>query len=214
MDAVTCRQVRFSYGGTEVLRGANLDVARGELLALLGVNGAGKTSLLELLTGHRRPATGTVRLLGRDPHRERRHLTADVGVMLQECGLAPDLTVAETVRLWQRLHDRPPTTALLTELRLDALAAVRVRQLSGGERRRLDLAVALTGDPSLLLLDEPTSGLDPESRAHTWEVLRARLRAGGTILFTTHYLEEAREHADRIATLAEGRIDTGRAVTR
>ena len=214
MDAVTCRQVRFSYGGTEVLRGADLDVARGELLALLGVNGAGKTSLLELLTGHRRPTAGTVRLLGRDPYRERRRLTADVGVMLQECGLAPDLTVAETVRLWQRLHDRPPTTALLTELRLDALAAVRVRQLSGGERHRLDLAVALTGDPSLLLLDEPTSGLDPESRAHTWDVLRARLRAGGTILFTTHYLEEAREHADRIATLAEGRIDTGRAVTR
>ncbi|MET0495567.1 MAG: ABC transporter ATP-binding protein [Actinoplanes sp.] len=214
MDAVTCRQVRFSYGGTEVLRGADLDVARGELLALLGVNGAGKTSLMELLTGHRRPTAGTVRLLGRDPHRERRRLTADVGVMLQECGLAPDLTVAETVRLWQRLHDRPPTTALLTELRLDALAAVRVRQLSGGERRRLDLAVALTGEPSLLLLDEPTSGLDPESRAHTWEVLGARLQAGCTILVTTHYLEEAREHADRIAILAEGRIDTGRAVAR
>jgi ABC-2 type transport system ATP-binding protein len=197
-----------------VLRGADLDVARGELLVLLGVNGAGKTSLMEVLTGHRRPTAGTVRLLGRDPHRDRRRLAADVGVMLQEGGLAPDLTVAETVRLWQRLHDRPPTTTLLTELRLDALAAVRVRQLSGGERRRLDLAVALAGEPSLLLLDEPTSGLDPESRAHTWAVLGARRRAGCTILFTTHYLEEAREHADRIAVLAEGRIDTGRAVAR
>jgi ABC-2 type transport system ATP-binding protein len=202
--------LRFSYGRSQVVRGVDLDVREGELFALLGTNGAGKTTTLELLLGHRRPSGGTVRVLGRDPWRDRRSLAADVGVVLQEGGCAPELTVAETVRLWLRLHRRRHVVrtagALLEELHLQHRAAVRVRQLSGGEGRRLDLAVALCGDPRLLVLDEPTSGLDPQSRAHTWAVLRKRLRGGITVLVTTHYLEEAEALADRVAIMHAGKV--------
>jgi ABC-2 type transport system ATP-binding protein len=207
---VTCRGLRFSYGHAEVVSGVDLDVGRGELFALLGTNGAGKTTTMELLLGHRRPSHGTVRVLGREPGRDRRDLAADVGVVFQEGGCAPDLTVAETVRLWLRLHRRRhvalATRDLLDELQLGHRAAVRVRQLSGGERRRLDLAVALCGNPQLLVLDEPTSGLDPQSRAHTWAVLRERLRRGITVVLTTHYLEEAEAVADRVAIMNAGTI--------
>jgi ABC-2 type transport system ATP-binding protein len=206
----SCEGLRFSYGRAEVIRGVDLDVRRGELFALLGTNGAGKTTAMELLLGHRRPTGGTIRVLGRDPYRDRRSLAADVGVVLQEGGCAPELTVAETVRLWLRLHRRRHVVraagALLEEVQLRHRAAVRVRQLSGGERRRLDLAVALCGEPQLLLLDEPTSGLDPQSRAHTWAVLRERLRRGITILVTTHYLEEAEALADRVAIMHAGEV--------
>ena len=207
---VSCRDLRFSYGPAEVVRGVDLDVGHGELFALLGTNGAGKTTTMELLLGHRRPGHGRVRVLGRDPERDRRALAAEVGVVLQEGGCAPDLTVAETVRLWLRLHRRRHVARaareLLEELQLGRRAAVRVRQLSGGERRRLDLAVALCGDPQLLMLDEPTSGLDPQSRAHTWAVLQERLRRGITIVLTTHYLQEAEAVADRVAIMDAGTI--------
>jgi ABC-2 type transport system ATP-binding protein len=206
----TCRDLRFSYGSAQVVDGVDLDVRRGELFALLGTNGAGKTTTMELLLGHRRPTGGTVRVLGRDPRRDRRLLAADVGVMLQEGGCAPELTVAETVRLWLRLRRRRlvvrTADALLDEVQLHHRAAVRVRQLSGGERRRLDLAVALCGEPQVLLLDEPTSGLDPQSRAHTWAVLRERLRRGVTVVLSTHYLEEAEALADRVAIMHAGRV--------
>ncbi len=207
MNPVICRDVHLSHGSYRAVRGADLDVGPGELLALLGTNGAGKSTLLDALLGLRRPDAGTVRVLGLDPYRSRRRLAADVGVVLQESGCAPDLTVAETVRLWLRLHRRLPAAhagALLTEVRLEHRAALRVRRLSGGERRRLDLAVALCGDPRLLLLDEPTSGLDPQARSHTWSVLRGRLRHGVSIVLTTHYLEEAETLADRVAVLHDG----------
>ncbi|MDI6100284.1 ABC transporter ATP-binding protein [Actinoplanes sp. NEAU-A12] len=210
MKAITCQGVRFTYGRSEVVCGVDLEVGQGELLALLGTNGAGKTTTLEVLLGQRRPAGGRVRLLGRDPFAERRRLAAEVGVVPQESGLAPDLTVAETVRLWLRLHRRdrvgPVSAELLGELDLEHRAAVRVRQLSGGERRRLDLAVALCGVPRLLVLDEPSTGLDPESRQRTWALLRERRRQGTTILLTTHFFEEAEALADRVVIMDRGRV--------
>jgi ABC-2 type transport system ATP-binding protein len=210
MNAITCAGVRFAYSRSEVVCGVDLSVGRGELFALLGTNGAGKTTTLELILGQRRPAGGTVRVLGRDPYAARRSLAAEVGVVPQDSGCAPDLTVAETVRLWLRLHRRgragPLADGLLGELDLDHRAGVRVRQLSGGERRRLDLAVALCGDPGLLVLDEPTTGLDPRSRQRTWELLRERCRRGTTILLTTHYLEEAEALAGRVAIMDRGRV--------
>jgi ABC-2 type transport system ATP-binding protein len=209
MNPVICRGVHLSHGSYRAVRGADLDVAPGELLALLGTNGAGKSTLLDALLGLRRPDAGTVRVLGLDPCRSRRRLAPHIGAMLQESGCAPDLTVVETVRLWLRLRRRPAaphTAALLEEVGLDHRADLRVRLLSGGERRRLDLAVALSGEPRLLLLDEPTSGLDPQARSHTWEVLRRRVRDGATAVLTTHYLEEAAELADRVAVLHDGLV--------
>ncbi|GID90891.1 ABC transporter ATP-binding protein [Amorphoplanes digitatis] len=207
---IACAGLRFAYGTAEVIHGIDLTVGRGDLFALLGTNGAGKTTALELLLGERRAGGGTIRVLGRDPWLARRAVAGEVGVVPQEGGCAPDLTVRETVRLWLRLRGRRdvagPAAALIDELRLTDRATRRVRQLSGGERRRLDLAVALCGDPPLLILDEPTSGLDPQSRLHTWQVLRERSRRGTTILFSTHYLEEAEELADRVAIMDAGRL--------
>ena len=207
MNPVICRDVHLSHGSYQAVRGADLDVGPGELFALLGINGAGKSTLLDALLGLHRPDAGTIRVLGKDPYRSRRRLAPDVGVVLQESGCAPDLTVAETVRLWLRLHRRLPVShaeSLLAEVRLEHRAGLRVRRLSGGERRRLDLAVALCGDPRLLLLDEPTSGLDPQARSHTWAVLRQRLQLGTTVVMTTHYAEEAEALADRVAVLRDG----------
>ncbi|MEV8503903.1 ABC transporter ATP-binding protein [Actinoplanes sp. NPDC051475] len=196
---LTCRRVGFSYGPYEALQDVDLDVRRGEIVALAGANGAGKTTLLEVVLGLRRPASGTVCLLGRDPYRERRRLAHAVGAVFQESGCAPDLTVAETVGMWRRLHRRPVGDHdPVAELNLEHRERIRVRQLSGGERRRLDLAVALIGEPDLLVLDEPTTGLDPESRVLVWDLLRHRRRKGTSVLLSTHLLEEASPHADRV----------------
>lgn len=176
-------------------------------MALLGTNGAGKTTALETIEGHRRPSSGEVRLLGRDPRRHRRTVRRHVGIMLQESGFAGELTVSETVRMWARLRHEPsdPARALATvelEHRLD----VRVQDLSGGERRRLDFAVASLGSPQLLFLDEPTTGLDPESRSRLLDTVSAMVRAGTAVLLTTHYLEEAERLADRIVIMHEGQV--------
>lgn len=209
-SVIECTGLRFAYGETEVIRGLDLVVGRGDLFALLGTNGAGKTTALELLLGERRAGGGAVRVLGREPCTARRTLAGEVGVVMQESGCAPDLRVGETLRLWLRLRGRRDVAgaaaSLLDEVGLARLATRRVRQLSGGERRRLDLAVALCGDPPLLILDEPTSGLDPQSRRDTWQVLRNRSRGGTTILFTTHYLEEAETLAGRVAIMDAGRV--------
>lgn len=210
MDPVTCAGLRFAYGASPVVCEVDLTVRESEMFALLGTNGAGKTTVMELVLGHRRPSGGTVRLFGRDPFRDRRRLASEVGVVLQDSGCALDLTVAETIRLWLRLYRRGEVAraaaGLLADVDLEHRAALRVRQLSGGERRRLDLAVALCGRPRLLLLDEPTSGLDPQARERTWDLLRDRRREGTTIVFTTHYLEEAEQTADRIAIMDRGRV--------
>ncbi len=194
--------LRCRYGDFEAVRGIDLEVAEGELFALLGTNGAGKTTVMETLEGLRAPSSGRVRVLGVDPHRDRAVIRARTGIMLQESGFPADLTVAEMTRLWRSGDHREALDRLDLAHRRD----VRIKQLSGGERRRLDLLLAVLGRPELLFLDEPTTGLDPESRLRTWEVVRELLAGGTTIVLTTHYLEEAESLAHRLAILHEGTV--------
>ncbi|MHC5702670.1 ABC transporter ATP-binding protein [Streptomyces sp. PKU-MA01144] len=194
-------------GGFEAVSGITFTVGRGELFALLGTNGAGKTSTVELLEGLAAPTAGTVRVLGHDPYRERAAVRPRIGVMLQEGGFPSDLTAAETVRLWAGCTSGArPADEALELVGLARRSGVRVKQLSGGERRRLDLALALLGRPEVLFLDEPTTGLDAEGRRDTWELVRELRDAGTTVLLTTHYLEEAESLADRLAIMHSGRI--------
>ncbi|MCL7430216.1 ABC transporter ATP-binding protein [Streptomyces sp. YS415] len=198
---------RVYGGGFEAVRGITFSVARGEIFALLGTNGAGKTSTVELLEGLAKPAAGHVRVLGHDPFAERAVVRPRTGVMLQEGGFPSELTVAETARMWAGcVSGARPEDEVLALVGLGRRAGVRVKQLSGGERRRLDLALALIGDPEVLFLDEPTTGLDAEGRRDTWELVRTLRERGTTVLLTTHYLEEAEGLADRLAILHEGRI--------
>ena len=193
--------------GFEAVRGVSFQVARGELFALLGANGAGKTSTVELLEGLARPTGGTVRVLGLDPYADRARVRPQTGVMLQEGGFPSGLTVAETARMWAGCVSRArPVGEALELVGLGARSGVRTGQLSGGERRRLDLALALLGRPQVLFLDEPTAGLDAQGRHDTWELVRELMAEGTTVLLTTHYLEEVQALADRLAVLREGRI--------
>ena len=209
---ITVRDLRRRYGGTggrgfDAVRGVTFSVRRGELFALLGTNGAGKTSAMEVLEGLAPAARGAVRVLGCDPCRERALVRRRTGIMLQEGGFPPDLTVAETGRMWAGTLSAPrPVAEALGLVSLGHRAGVAVRSLSGGERRRLDLAMAILGRPEVLFLDEPTTGLDPESRRRTWLLIRELLGAGTTVVLTTHYLEEAEELADRLAIMHQGRI--------
>ncbi|MFC4328767.1 ABC transporter ATP-binding protein [Streptomyces andamanensis] len=198
---------RVYGGGFEAVRGITFHVKQGEIFALLGTNGAGKTSTVEVLEGLAAPSAGHVRVLGHDPFTERAAVRPRTGVMLQEGGFPSELTVSETTRMWAGCVSgaRDPREALAL-VGLERRADVRVKQLSGGERRRLDLALALLGDPEVLFLDEPTTGLDAEGRRDTWDLVRALRDAGTTVLLTTHYLEEAEGLADRLAILHEGRI--------
>lgn len=212
--AVEAKGLRRRYGsaqasGFTAVRGLDLTVRRGELFALLGTNGAGKTSTMELIEGLARPTAGTVTVLGHDPFQERAALRPRIGIMLQEGGFPGDLTVAETVTGWAALSSTPrPVAQALDLVGLGGRAAVRVKQLSGGEKRRLDLAVALIGRPEVLFLDEPSTGLDPQARAAVWELVRELRAEGTTILLTTHYLEEAEQLADRLAIMHQGRVVT------
>ncbi|GAA1094268.1 ABC transporter ATP-binding protein [Streptomyces javensis] len=210
MDTVIeTADLRRHYKGFEAVRGVDLTVARGELFALLGTNGAGKTSTLEVLEGQATPTSGTVRVLGSDPYRDRAAVRPRIGVMLQEGGFPTELTVTETARMWAGCTSGARPVAEALELtRLTQRRAVRVKQLSGGERRRLDLALALLGRPEVLFLDEPTTGLDAQSRHETWELIRELKEQGTTVLLTTHYLEEAEQLADRLAIMHAGRIAT------
>ena len=207
---IMVRDLRRRYGGTggrgfEAVGGVTFSVRRGELFALLGTNGAGKTSVMELLEGLAPAARGAVRVLGCDPCRERALVRRRMGIMLQEGGFAPDLTVAETGRMWAGTLSAPrPVAEALGLVSLGHRAGVAVSSLSGGERRRLDLAMAILGRPEVLFLDEPTTGLDPESRRRTWLLIRELLVAGTTVVLTTHYLEEAGELADRLAIMHQG----------
>ncbi|KJK56783.1 ABC transporter ATP-binding protein [Saccharothrix sp. ST-888] len=213
--AVEVRGLQRRYGpagsaGFDAVRGLDLTVRRGELFALLGTNGAGKTSTMELIEGMAAPTAGTVRVLGHDPHRERAAVRPRIGIMLQEGGFPSDLTVAETGRTWAGLtSDARPVDEALDLVGLLDRRSVRVKQLSGGERRRLDLAMALLGRPEVLFLDEPSTGLDPEARAAVWRLVRELRGQGTTVLLTTHYLEEAEELADRLAIMHRGRVVTG-----
>ncbi|MER5769015.1 ABC transporter ATP-binding protein [Streptomyces sp. NPDC001985] len=207
---ITVDELRRSYaGGFEAVSGISFSVARGEIFALLGTNGAGKTSTVELLEGLALPSAGTVRVLGHDPYRERAAVRPRIGVMLQEGGFPSELTVAETARMWARCTSGArPVAEALDLVGLGERHTVRVKQLSGGERRRLDLALALLGRPEVLFLDEPTTGLDAEGRRATWDLVRALRDTGTTVLLTTHYLEEAEALADRLAIMHRGRIVT------
>ncbi|MFB7182333.1 ABC transporter ATP-binding protein [Streptomyces sp. NPDC056257] len=205
---IEAQGLRRGYaGGFEAVRGVSFSVARGEVFALLGTNGAGKTSTVELLEGLAAPSEGRVRVFGLDPYTRRDRVRPRTGVMLQEGGFPSDLSVAETVRMWAGLTTGArPAGEVLDLVGLGARSSVRVKQLSGGERRRLDLALALLGRPEVLFLDEPTTGMDPEGRRDTWALVRELRAQGTTVLLTTHYLEEAEELADRLAILHEGEL--------
>ncbi|WP_026405804.1 ABC transporter ATP-binding protein [Actinomadura rifamycini] len=200
--------LRQRYGDHEAVSGVSFEVGEGELFALLGTNGAGKTTTMETLEGFRPAHAGTVRVLGRDPHRERRAVRPQIGIMLQEGGFFNDLTVAETTAHWRGFTPRArPAAEVLALVGLQDRAGVKVRQLSGGQKRRLDLALALLARPRVLFLDEPTTGMDPEARHATWRTVRDLVRDGTTVLLTTHYLEEAEQLADRLAIMHRGAIE-------
>ena len=185
----------------------DLEIRRGELFGLLGTNGAGKTSTLEVLEGLSRPTGGTVRVFGLDPFRDRRRVRPRQGLMLQTGGFPADLTAAEALAMWCSTLTAPrPVAEVLAEVDLTGRASTRISALSGGEVRRLDLACAIAGDPELLFLDEPTTGLDPESRARAWGLISSLRARGTTIVLTTHYLDEAESLADRLALMHGGRI--------
>jgi ABC-2 type transport system ATP-binding protein len=207
VPAIEVSGLRKSYGGRAALRGVEFTVARGEVFGLLGPNGAGKTTTVEVLEGYRARDGGEVRVLGRDPGDHSVELRARVGIVLQSCGTYPHLTVRETVAHWATLYPAPRDVAEVLALAgLEECADRRARILSGGQRRRLDFALALVGDPELIFLDEPTTGFDPAARRAAWDVVRALQALGKTIVLTTHYLEEAQALADRVAILRDGLI--------
>ena len=194
------------YGGFRAVEDLSFEVRRGEIYALLGTNGAGKTSTLEVVEGHRTATSGAVTLFGRSPA-DRRAVRPRTGIMLQESGFSPDLTVVESVRLVGGLTGRADDAdRVLGVVDLARKAGTRVAQLSGGERRRLDFATAVYGRPELVVLDEPTTGLDIAARDALWAVVEELRAAGSTIVLTTHYLEEAQQHADRIGLMHRGRL--------
>ena len=200
--------LRMSYGSTEVLRGVDFGVRYGEVFCLLGPNGAGKTTTLEILEGFRAPTGGTVRVLGLDPVTQSGKLRERAGMVLQECGFPRQARVAELIDTWRSYYPNPlPLGELLELVELTEKRNTQVRKLSGGQRRRLDFALALAGRPDLVFLDEPTTGFDPEARQRCWAAIENLRRLGTTILLTTHYLDEAERLADRIAILRAGRIE-------
>lgn len=205
--AIDVRDLRQSYGDFEAVRGISFTVAPGELFALLGTNGAGKTTTIETLEGFRRPTGGSVRVFGTDPFGQPAALRPRVNAVLQHSGVFEELTVAETIDLARDLAADPlDRAAVLTTVNLSDKAGVTVRKLSGGERRRLDLGLAILTRPEVLFLDEPTTGMDPEMRRETWKIISDQVAAGVAVVLTTHYLEEADAHAERILVIDGGRI--------
>jgi ABC-2 type transport system ATP-binding protein len=206
-DVVTVEGLEKAYDSKQVLCGVDLRVARGEVFALLGPNGAGKTTTVEILEGYRDASAGKVRVLGFDPSRHSTALRQRTGVVLQECGFPNHLRVGELIDAWRSYYPAPRRADELLDLvELSSERRTLVRRLSGGQRRRLDFALALAGDPDLIFLDEPTTGFDPEARRRCWSAIENLRRLGTTIVLTTHYLDEAERLADRIAILAGGRI--------
>jgi ABC-2 type transport system ATP-binding protein len=205
--AIEVRGLRKSYGRVEAVAGVDLSIRVGEVFALLGPNGAGKTTAIEILEGFRTRTSGRVSVLGFDPGRNERALKQRIGIVLQETGLDPFLTVGETVDMYRSYFPHPRARDDVIEL--VGLAAERnkkVTKLSGGQKRRLDVAVGLAGDPELLFLDEPTTGFDPSARRHAWNMIRNLKALGKTVLLTTHYMDEAQNLSDRVAIIAAGKI--------
>jgi ABC-2 type transport system ATP-binding protein len=206
-SAITVRDLHKSYNGVEALRGVDLEVEEGEVFGLLGPNGAGKTTTVEILEGYRKRDAGEVSVLGLDPASAPRALRERIGVVLQHSELQSLLTVREVHRLFAGYYERP--LAVDDVIDLVGLAEKRdaqVKTLSGGQKRRLDLGIALVGDPDLVFLDEPTTGFDPAARRSAWDMIRSLRSLGKTILLTTHYLDEAEQLADRVAVIRAGKI--------
>jgi ABC-2 type transport system ATP-binding protein len=205
--AIVASDLRKSYDGVEALRGISFEVAEGEVFGLLGPNGAGKTTTVEILEGYRHRDAGTVSVLGSDPGEAPRELRERIGVVLQQSELTPLLTVHEVHRLFAGYYTNPrDVDEVIALVGLTEKRNARVRTLSGGQKRRLDLGVALVGDPDLVFLDEPTTGFDPAARRSAWEMIRSLRSLGKTVLLTTHYLDEAQQLADRVAVLRAGVI--------
>jgi ABC-2 type transport system ATP-binding protein len=205
--AIEVRDLRKSYGSVEAVRGITFDVARGEVFCLLGPNGAGKTSVVEILEGYRVRSAGDVQVLGMDPAAGTRALRERVGIVLQQSGVQGDLTVAELIEMYGRYYARRrPVNELIELVDLGEKRDTRAKQLSGGQLRRLDLALALVGDPELVFLDEPTTGFDPAARRGAWSIVRSLSELGKTVFLTTHYMDEAQALAKRVAVMSAGRI--------
>ena len=204
---ISVKGLRKSYGELEALRGIDLDVARGEIFAFLGPNGAGKTTAISVLEGYLERDAGEVEVLGEDPASVGRDWRGRVGFVLQECRMEPLLTVRETLEMYAGYYEHPRDVAETIELiGLTDKADDRTGRLSGGQQRRLDVAVALIGDADLLFLDEPTTGFDPSARRAAWQVIEGLRDLGKTVMLTTHYMDEAQALADRVAVIASGRI--------
>jgi ABC-2 type transport system ATP-binding protein len=205
--AISVRDLRKSYGPVEAIRGVSFEVGRGEVFGLLGPNGAGKTSTVEILEGYRDRSGGEVSVLGFDPGEADLELKRRVGIVLQSTGFYPRATVRESLEQMAGFYPHPRDVLETVELvGLGEKLDTRAKQLSGGQQRRLDLALALVGDPEVIFLDEPTTGFDPAARRASWEVIRSLRQLGKTLLLTTHYLDEAQELADRVAIVKDGVI--------
>jgi ABC-2 type transport system ATP-binding protein len=205
--AIVVRDLRKSYDRVEALRGVTFEVRAGEVFGLLGPNGAGKTTTVEILEGYRNRDGGEVSVLGHDPARAPRDLRERIGVVLQHSEFHPLLTVREVHAQFAGYYEHPrDVDEVVSLVGLAEKSDTRVKTLSGGQKRRLDLGVALVGDPDLVFLDEPTTGFDPAARRSAWELIRTLRSLGKTILLTTHYLDEAQQLADRVAVIRAGRI--------
>ena len=205
--AIDIRGLTKSYGPVEAVKGIDIQISRGEVFALLGPNGAGKTTTVEILEGYRTRDGGDVSVLGVDPATGSRALKERVGIVLQSTGIDPYLTVSETVALYSGYYPHPrPVDDVIDLVGLDAKRNTRVVKLSGGQQRRLDVAIALAGDPELLFLDEPTTGFDPSARRGAWDIVKDLAALGKTVLLTTHYMDEAQYLADTVAVISQGTI--------
>src|ERR1017187_695781 len=205
--AIDVRGLTKSYQQTRAVAGVDLQIRRGEIFALLGPNGAGKTTTVEILEGYRSRDGGEVSVLGLDPGSQRRELKSQIGIVLQSTGVDRYLTVAETIAMYASYYPHPrPVDEVIELVGLTAKRNARVIKLSGGQQRRLDVAIALAGNPELLFLDEPTTGFDPSARHEAWDVVKSLAVLGKTVLLTTHYMEEAQYLADRVAVIAAGLI--------
>ncbi|MGO9083139.1 MAG: ABC transporter ATP-binding protein [Streptosporangiaceae bacterium] len=205
--AIEVRGLTKSYGAVHAVRGIDLTVERGQIFALLGPNGAGKTTTVEVLEGYRSRDGGTVKVLGKDPARQRKQLKSQIGIVLQSSGMDRYLTVSETIAMYAGFYPRPrPVDEVVELVGLEGKRDTRVVKLSGGQQRRLDVAIALAGNPDLLFLDEPTTGFDPSARHEAWEVIKNLAMLGKTVLLTTHYMDEAQYLAGQVAVISSGRI--------